>query len=152
MKKLFLVMALVIAVLAAYLLWPSDEGRIRKLFHDAAKAAEAGDVDAIMAKISYSYSDDYGMSYLMLKEQLKTQFTGLSDIHVEYDEMKIDVAGGRATAELKLRVVATLGTETGYILGDIKTPLTLKVALEKEHAKWLITRVERIGGNAPPGL
>jgi hypothetical protein len=141
----------VMAALIAYFIWPSDESRIRKLFEDAAKAAEARNVDGIMEKISYSYRDDYGMSYLTLREQLKTQFTSLSYIHVEYEEMKINVVKDRAATDLKLRVVATLGNETGYILGDIKTPLTLKITLEKERTKWLVTRIERGSGNAPPG-
>ena len=149
---MLLALSVVVLVLIAFLLWPSDESRIRKLFKDAAKAAEARDVEGIMSKISYTYSDDYGMSYLMLKEQLKAQFTTLSEIRVEYEDIKLTIAGDKANVELRLRVVATLGNETGYILGDIKTPLTLKITLEKERTKWLITRVERIGGNAPPGL
>ena len=151
MKRILLVLTLAVIALTAYFLWSSDESRIRKLFKDAAKAAEARNVDGIMSKISYAYRDDYGMSYLMLREQLKAQFTSLSDIHVEYEEMKINVVKDRATTELKLRVVATLGNETGYILGDIKTPLTLKITLEKERTKWLIARIERGSGNAPPG-
>ena len=151
MKKTLLPLLLIVVAVTAYLLWPSDESRISKLFKEAAKAAETKEVEGIMAKISYRYSDDYGMSYLLLKEQLKAQFKSLSDIRVEYEDMKIAPSGDTANVDLKLRVVATLGAETGYILGDLKTPLTLRITLEKERAKWLITRVERAGGNGPPG-
>lgn len=139
MKKISVVLSLFVLALIAYLFWPSDESRIKKLFKEGAKAVESGDIDGIMAKVSYNYRDDYGMSYITLKEQLKRQFATLSDIDVEYEDLKIDVTGDAATAELKLRVVATIGKETGYILGDIKTPLVLKVTLAKEHTKWLIT-------------
>ncbi len=139
-------------VLAVYLLWPSDESRIRKLFKEGAGAVESGDLEGIMAKVSFNYRDDYGMTYLYLKEVLRRELGRLSDITVEYGNAEIKVyeksgspgTSKSATAELDLRVIATSGNETGYIIGGVKTPLRLRVFLDKEGTKWLIVRTEGI--------
>ena len=132
-------------IVTLWLLWPSDESRIRKLIKEGAKAAESGDLDGVMAKISFNYRDDYGMTYLYLKEILKREFQRLSDISVEYENLKIQVSENTALAELDMRVIATSGNETGYIIGDIKSPLPLRLTLDKERTKWLIVKAEGFG-------
>ena len=141
-----------------YLLWPSDETRIRKLFKEGAAAVESKDLDSVMSKISFAYRDEYGVTYLHLKEILKRDFDRLSDIEVEYKALKIQIikksdlkgehsspgAPDMAMAELDIRVVATAGTETGYIVGDVKTPVHMRFTLEKERMKWLIVKAEGI--------
>ncbi|MGD0887187.1 MAG: hypothetical protein ABSA46_20275 [Thermodesulfovibrionales bacterium] len=147
-NRLILVSFLIsLLILAAYLLWPSNESRIRKLFNEGAKALERKDLDTVMSKVSYNYQDEYGMTYLYLKETLKREFANLSDITVECEDLKIQITDDTAIAELKLRILATSGIETGYILGDIKTPLFLRFTLEKTRAKWLITKTEKVGGS-----
>lgn len=136
---------LLIIILAGYLLWPTDESRIRKLIKEGAKAAASGDLDGVMAKISFNYRDDHGMTYLYLKETLKRQFQRLSDISIDYEDLNIAVSQNTALADLDVRVIATAGNETGYIIGDIKTPLPLRFTLEKERTKWLIVKAEGFG-------
>jgi len=146
-KKMVALFSILLVVLAAYLLWPSDESRIRKLFKEGATAVESGEIDRVMAKVSFTYRDDYGMTYLSLKETLKREFQRLSDIGVEYGDLKIRVSENTALAELDIRVVATSGNETGYIIGDIRAPLSLRFTLDKERAKWLIVRAEGFQGH-----
>ncbi len=152
MNKKFIIIFLLssVAALTFYLLWPSDESRVRKLFKEGAGAVESRDLDGVMSKISFNYRDEYGMTYLYIKETLKRDFEKFSDIHsdihVEYDDLKVEVLkereGERAVAELNVRVVATAGNETGYIIGDVKKPLHLKFTLRKERLKWLIVMAE----------
>jgi len=158
-KKLFTgLLSVLLLVSVLYLLWPSDEARIRKLFKEGAGAVESRDLDGVMSKVSFAYRDDYGVTYLYLKEILKREFDRLSDIQVEYGELKIQIIkkGGpgeerlspntpdMAVAELDIRVVATAGTETGYLLGDVKTPIHMRFTLEKERMNWLIVKAEGI--------
>ena len=158
-KKLFIgLLFLLLLVSVLYLLWPSDEARIRKLFKEGAGAVESRDIDGVMSKVSFAYRDDYGVTYLYLKEILKREFDRLSDIQVEYGELKIKIikkggpgeerpspdAPDMAVAEMDIRVVATAGTETGYILGDVKTPVHIRFTLEKERMKWFIVKSEGI--------
>ena len=128
--------------LTVYLLWPSDERRIRRLFIEGAKAFESKDLDGVMSKVSYNYRDDYGMTYLSVKEFIKREIGILSDIEVEYDKPEIRIDKDRAEAVLSVRVVATSGNETGYIIGTIKDPLRLRFTLEKERGKWFIVKTE----------
>jgi hypothetical protein len=158
-KKLFIgLLSVLLLVSVLYLLWPSDEARIKKLFKEGAGAVESRDIDGVMSKVSFAYRDDYGVTYLYLKEILKREFDRLSDIQVEYGELRIKIIkkGGpreerlspdtpdMAVAEMDIRVVATAGTETGYILGDVKTPVHMRFTLEKERMKWLIVKAEGI--------
>lgn len=143
MKKVTVaIFALSVSILTAYLLWPTDESRIRTLFKEGSKAVESENFAEVMTSVSFNYRDEYGMTYLSLREALKRQFQRLSDITVEYEHLKVDVRGEAATAELDMRVIATSGNETGYIIGDIRTPRHLRFALEKERTKWLIVKAE----------
>jgi len=145
-RRLTVALFVFVAVLSTlYILWPSDESRIRKLFKEGATAVESGDVDGVMAKISFNYRDDRGTTYLYLREILKREFQRLSDMSVEYGDLKIRVSENTAVAEMDIRVVATSGTETGYIIGDIKNPLSLRLTLDKERTKWLIVKAEGFG-------
>ncbi len=145
-KRIAAVFILLAALLAAYLLRPTDEGRIRKLFKEGAKAVESRDSDGVMAKVSFNYLDDHGMTYLYLKETMKREFQRLSDISVEYEVRTLRVEKDTAVAELDIRVIATSGSETGYIIGDAKSPLRLRFTLEKERTKWQIVKTEGLEG------
>lgn len=142
-KKLIIIFLLfLIPAFALYLLWPSDESRIKKLFKEGAGSIESRDLDGVMSKVSFNYRDEHGMTYLFIREMLGKEFKRLSGIHVEYEDLKIRISEYRGIAELNIRVVATIGNETGYIIGDVRTPLHLSFTLEKERMKWLIVRAE----------
>lgn len=157
-KYLIALLSLSVPILVFYLLWPSEEARIRKLFKEGAAAAESRDLDSVMSKVSFAYQDDYGLTYLYLKEILKKEFDRLSDIQVEYGELRVEIikkdglqgehlssdAPDTAIAEMDIRVVATAGTETGYIVGDVKAPAHMKFTLKKERMKWLIVKAQGI--------
>ncbi len=144
MSKKFLILLFTLFALSLilYLLWPSDESRIRKLFKEGSKAIEKEDLDAVMSKVSFNYRDEYGMTYLYVKESMKSVFRQMSDIRIEYENLKIKVNDKNATADMDVRVLATIGNNTGYILGDLAKPAHLRFTLEKERAKWLVTKTE----------
>ncbi len=144
-----------VAAAALIFLWPSDEKRIKKLLKEGASAVEFRDIAGVMSRISYNYRDDYGMTYFYLKETLKKEFEKLSDVKVEYGDPQVKIfrqgkmtesAGelsfDRAIVEIDVRVLATIGTETGYIVGDPKSPLNLRFTLDKEQMGWRIVKTE----------
>lgn len=142
-KKSIALLALFFVVpLIVYLLWPSDEARIRTLFREGASAIEARNIDDVMAKVSFTYRDDHGLSYLYLKKLMERAFKEVKDIDVHYDIERIDIKGDNATADVYVRVLATRGAERGYILGDAEKPLHITFSLDKERTEWLITRTE----------
>ncbi len=141
-KTIAFLILLFAAPVVVYLLWPSDESRIRKLFREGAKAAEEKRLDDIMSNVSFNYSDEHGLTYLFLKEGLGRIFRELDGIKVEYEIAGIDIRDGNATAEVDLRAIASRGQETGYVAGDAARPLHMKFFLEKERTKWLVVKTE----------
>jgi hypothetical protein len=143
-KSVILLFLLIIATVVIYFLLPTDENRIKKLIKKGAAAVEKKEIDNVMAKVSFNYQDDRGMTYMLIKKILAEQFKSLSSIKIEYENLKIEVKEKLATAEFDMRVIATIGNQTGYIIGDLKTPAHIKLFLEKERARWLVIKTEGI--------
>lgn len=145
-KSISILVLLLVAMPAVCFLWPSDERRIKRLFTDGKRAIESENLEGVMSKVSYNYRDDYDLTYLYLKETLKNQFEELTDITVEYENLNIKVSKDTATADVDVRVIATKGNETGYIIGDARSPAHFKFSLDKERTKWLIVGSEGFSG------
>jgi hypothetical protein len=141
-KTIALLFFFILTPIILYLLWPSDESRIKKLFNEGSRAIEKEDLDAVMSKVSFNYSDEYGLTYLYLKESMKSVFNQMSDIKIEYENLNIKVNDKIAKADMDVRIIATIGNDTGYIFGDLPKPVHLKFTLEKERTKWLVTKTE----------
>ena len=146
-KSLILLSILFTLSLTIYLSWPSDESRIKKLFKEGSRAIEKEELDAVMSKVSFNYRDEYGMTYLYIKELMKSVFQRMDDIKIEYENLSIKVNNKVATADMDVRIIATMGNDTGYILGDLDKPAHLKFTLEKERVKWLLIRTEGLPFN-----
>ena len=73
---------------------------------------------------------------------MKSFFKRMNDIKIEYENLGIKVKDRTAAAEMDVRIITTIGNETGYILGDMPHPAHLKFTLEKERTKWLVTKTE----------
>jgi hypothetical protein len=141
-KSLIILFILIILPIAIYLLWPSDESRIKKLFKEGSHAIEKEDLDAVMSKVSFNYRDEYGLTYLYMKELMKSVFQRMSDIKIEYENLTIKINDKTATADMDVMIIATIGNDTGYILGDLSKPAHLKFTLEKVRTTWLVTKTE----------
>lgn len=141
----FPVLLFVCAVLF-YIFYPSDENRIRRIINSCGKAAASEDIDKFMESVSYNYRDDHGNNYLVLKKRLETAFKRLDNIDIEKNIRKISVSGSLAEADLLVRVLASKGGETGYIIGDAIEAQKIKIFFTKTSYNWLITKVEGITG------
>ncbi len=141
-KSIILIFILILSPIIIYFLWPSDESRIKKLIKEGAAAVEKEEIDNVMAKVSFNYQDNQGFTYILLKRVFEEQFKRMSGIKVEYENLRIEVKDKSASASFDLRVIATIGNDTGYIIGDLKTPEHLKLYLEKERINWLVTKAE----------
>jgi hypothetical protein len=146
-KTLAFLFLIILTPIILYFLWPSDESRIKKLFKEGSHAIEKEELDAVMSKVSFNYSDEYGLTYLYMKELMKSVFQRMSDIKIEYENLMIKVNDKTATADMDVRIIATIGNDTGYILGDLPKPVHLKFTLEKVRTKWLVTKTEGLPFN-----
>lgn len=125
-----------------YFFWPSDESRIKKTIKEGSEAIEKKDLDTLMSKVSFNYRDEYGFTYLYIKETMKALFKRMDNIKIEYENLKINISDKIVTADMDVRITATIGNDTGYIMGDLPNPVHLKFTLEKERTKWLVTKTE----------
>src|SRR5512139_811682 len=99
MRRKVYILAVFIVCLAGVLIvfWPSDERRIRVLIKDGIEAVESENIAAVMSRVSFSYRDDHGLTYLTLREWLKSQFQIFTEIDVEDGELSVSVSGDQAT-------------------------------------------------------
>ena len=142
-KKTVISLAILILFpLIIYFLWPSDESRIRKLFREGAHAIEQEKTDDVMSWVSFNYRDDQGFAYITIKEGMGRVFQQMSGIKIDYEIKNMTIKDRTATADLYIRVTASYGQDTGYVLGDAAKPAHMKFFLEKERAKWLVNRTE----------
>jgi hypothetical protein len=141
-KTIAIFFLLLLTPVILYLLWPSDESRIKKLFKEGSAAIEKEDLEAVMSKVSFNYQDEFGFNYLYIKEMMKHVFQQMSDIKVEYENLRINVTDKTATADMDVMVLATISGNTGYVLGDLAKPAHLKFTLEKERSKWSVIKTE----------
>ena len=146
-KTIALLFILIVTPLIIYLLWPSDESRIKKLFKEGSQAIEKEDLETVMSKVSFNYRDEYGFTYLYLKELMKTLFKQMDDMKIEYENIVINVHDDTATADMDVLILATMGNNTGYILGDLSEPAHLTFTLEKERTTWLVIKTEGLPFN-----
>lgn len=146
-KTIAFLLTAIVTPLIIYLVWPSDESRIKKVFKEGSRAIEKEDLETVMAKVSFNYRDEYGMTYLYLKELMKSVFKQAEDIKIEYDNVRITVLDDTATTNMDVLILATMGNNTGYILGDLSEPAHLTFTLEKERTRWLVTKTEGLPFN-----
>jgi len=139
-KKIAFILLIISVPLIILILWPSDTARIRKLIKRGADGFEAINIEEIMSCVSYTYQDEYGMSYLIIQKGIERFLKQLDKIKIEYEDLEIVVNDRTATADLDVRVIGTRGEHTQYVAGDFDTPLHMTFTLEKERMKWLVVR------------
>lgn len=145
-RYLFLLI-FVIVVAVVFVLYPTDEKRIKRVIAGSEEALLKEDIDGLFEHISYNYRDDRGNSYLVLKKRMETVFKRLDDIEIERNILTITVQDKTAVAELNVRVVALEGASREYIIGDAVTWQRIKVNFEKSPYKWKIVKVSGLFGN-----
>ncbi|MEW6715339.1 MAG: hypothetical protein AB1306_09660 [Nitrospirota bacterium] len=147
-KKTYLYLLLFLIVAAAvFVLYPTDEKRIRRVISGSEEALSKEDIEKLLEYISFNYRDDYGNSYLILKKRMEIVFKRLDDIEFEKNLLKITVQDKTAVADLNVKVIATEGATREYIIGDSVTWQGIKVYFEKSPYKWKIVKVAGLFGN-----
>ncbi|MEK6690812.1 MAG: hypothetical protein AABY78_05875 [Nitrospirota bacterium] len=120
----------------------SEEKKISRVIEAGEKALEAKDLDGCMKRLSYNYSDEYGLSYLQVKKFLERFFHEFQKIDIEKEILNIEVKEKDARVSMNLIIVVTLQEQTGYFLGTHAKPELIKIDLEKVRTNWLVKKVE----------
>jgi len=143
-KTVLSLAVLILSPLIIYLLCPSDESRIKNLFREGAQAIEQEKTDDVMAKVSFNFRDEHGLTYLLIKEGMERIFRQMSDIKIDYEIESISITAATASADLGIRVMASSGQDRSYVIGDAAKPAHMRFFLEKERATWLVSKAEGI--------
>ena len=141
-KTIIFLFILILAPVIIYLLWPSDEARIKKMLKEGISAVEQEDLENVMSKVSFNYRDEYGLTYIYIKEYMQNIFRQMDEINIEYENLQIKVYENTASVEMDVRVVAQIGTDTGYVFGDYPNPEQLTLTLQKERTNWYLIKTE----------
>ena len=143
-RTVILIFLLIVVPVMVYFFIPTDRTRIQKLINKGAAAIEKEDEASVMACVSFNYRDDYGMTYLYLKESFKRLFQRRDGISVDYEVLDIELDDNIAVAKLRVRVLSSSGSGKHYIVGSVAEPLDIILILEKEKLKWQVTRTEGV--------
>jgi hypothetical protein len=141
MKK-FGIILFITAVITVIFIFPSDKKRIRKAIGAAEQAVVNEDVKALMDRVSFNYADDYGGSYLTLKKRAEHLFKAYDDFEVTAEIAGIAVIEEKATVDVKVSLVASSGSDRGYLIGEAGGHREIKVYFEKSKLNWMITGLE----------
>lgn len=90
-----------------------DTRAIRRLVDSMADAVEAKDVDAFVALLHQSYSDNRGNDYETVLANLRGELDGLTDISIRTRRMKIEVERGVGTVTFDVRFRAKMRRSSG---------------------------------------
>jgi len=131
----------IIVSICVFIFFPNDKKRIWKVIAVSEKAIADEELDGLMENISYNYRDEYGGTYLLIKERMQTVFKRLDNIDTEVQLVKISVDKKQAEAEINVRVTASHGEERSYIVGDPVNWQSMKIFLEKLRFKWEVVKV-----------
>jgi hypothetical protein len=130
------------AAITVIFLFPSDKTRIGRSVGAVEQAVVNEDVTALMDQVSFNYSDDYGGSYLTLKKRAEQLFKTNDDFDVTADITGIEIIEDKATVDVKVSLIASSGSERGYLYGDAEGHREIHVFFEKAKLKWMITGLE----------
>lgn len=137
-------MALVAAVVFAWLFWDSPERAIRTLLAEGEAAVEAKDVAAAAARVSRQYHDEHGLNYFAARRALLWTFGRFQALDVRLYDVRVHVNGERATATGQLQVLVQDQGEQAYLIGAPGAADVVNIMLIKETLGWKVVAVNGI--------
>ncbi|HWP93635.1 MAG TPA: hypothetical protein VNN20_15695 [Thermodesulfobacteriota bacterium] len=149
MKK-YLIFIAVVAVILTYLFYPSgdDTREVAALLDQALESGKKKDLDGVMMHFSLNYRDEYGASYPVVKNIVKTYFDKFDSFDGKYSRLKASInetEGGekQGVANLDIQVWGMKSGIPTPILGDLDSSSNITVTLKKSRLSgWKIVKVE----------
>ena len=143
MRKHMKTIAMAVVALMAggvWLFWPTDEARIKKAIASCTAAIEQKDMEALLKHISFSYQDDRGLSYALIKKMVPERLSRMGRIEVRYSDVLVEVEGEEATAVMDLTIIEHReGSEPVALLGGRESKAVLNLKFRKERVgQWLV--------------
>ncbi len=123
----------------------SEEARIRKGVEEGVQAIEAKDLGKCLRHVSLHYKDEYGLTYLGVKQLLSKIFQEFDAFEIDLRDLRIILLDkGVASVTFDLKVKASYGGQRAYIIGAGDDSNRIEMNFIKEGGRWKVTQVEGV--------
>ena len=149
MKKLTVLVIVIIALLVFYLCRSTDDtSEISEVLNQMVEAGEKGMQGDLMDHVSIEYRDDYGASYLVVKNVVDNFFQKFSNFDTKFNNLAVSLdtseSGDKtAVANLDIHIIGYRSGAPVDILGTEDSYQNVTLELKKTKLLgWKITKAE----------
>ena len=151
MKK-YLILIIIAVVVLIYIFLPSgdDTREIEVILDGVIQAGREKNLDGVMEHFSISYRDDYGATYPVVRNIVKTFFDKFDGFDGKYSDLTVSIddteeGEKQAVANFDISVSGIRSSIPTTILGSGDVPQNLIVTLRKSKLTgWKIVKVEGV--------
>jgi hypothetical protein len=147
-KKFLLAIAVVVALLLVWLLYPTEERRLKNDIKQLRKAVENESIEKVGAYIDVQYRDNNELTRDELIEAIDRFFAEVDSISVQMKGLKVIIDSTAddntvfASCSLGVRVLARYGGERVLAFGGIVKPGTVKARMKKTEDTYEVYYAE----------
>jgi hypothetical protein len=142
---LMLALAVLIYLVVVRPLLISDEARIRKGIEEGIQDIEAKDLAKCLRHVSLHYKDEYGLTYVGVRELLGRIFQEFDAFEVGLGDLRfLSLEKEQASLSLDLTVKVRYRGEKAYLLGSGEDANRVNMRFIKEGRRWKVIQVEGI--------
>lgn len=123
----------------------SDEAKIRKGIEKGIQGIEAKDLTKCLRHVSLHYKDEYGLTYVGVRELLGRVFREFDAFEIGLGDLRfLSLEKEEASVSLDLKVKVRYRGEKAYLLGSGKDANRVKIRFIKEGRRWKVIQVEGV--------
>jgi hypothetical protein len=115
----------------------TPEDRVRAVIDECQKAAKDKKPGGVMVHIAKDFRDNHGNSRDLLKALLLREMMANKSLGIYITTNDVKVAGGEATASLKVIVTGSSG-----LIPETADGIKVRLTLREDDGKWMITGAE----------
>jgi hypothetical protein len=147
-KKFLLAIAVVVALLLVWLLYPTEERRLKNDIKQLRKAVENESIEKVGAYIDVQYRDNNELTRDELIEAIDRFFAEVDSISVQMKGLKVIIDSTTddntvfASCSLGVRVLARYGGERVLAFGGIVKPGSVKARMKKTEDTYEVYYAE----------
>ena len=149
MKKLVVLVVVIIALLFFYLCRSTDDTtEISEVLDQMVESGENGMQGDLMEHVSIEYRDDYGATYLIIKNVVDNFFQKFTKFDTKYENLAVSIdksesGDNTAVANLDIHIIGYRSGAPVDILGTEGSYQNITVELKKNKLLgWKITKAE----------
>ena len=139
-----MVVALLVVGVIAFRHYFSPGAVVRRKLVAAVASFEDERLLAVMATVSRTYSDPWGLDYETLGGYLHETMETYDDLRVDYVLARPEVGDGEVRIGIEFVLWGRYEGTKGYVIGSISDPCTATLLWRKETPGWRIASTPRL--------